>query len=166
MLDLSDGNGDALTVGYVFQEGTNISDRTVKVVQSPPDPNELHNPQRYGSILPESSARPRKRLLGLFLSAPRNSLHDTAYTGNREAGTFEGNGRSHKRQKAHDSRLYSGHDSDRPIHSREGFEDGLYTSSQSSGRHASPVHQVPDSQRSPKKKRGLKLSLPLRIRFM
>ena len=153
-------------MGYVFQEGTNLSDRTVKVVQSPPDPNELHNPQRYGSILPESSARPRKRLLGHSLSAPCNNLHETTYTGAREAGTFEGNGRLNKRQKTHDSRLYGGIDSDSLLVSREGVEESLYVSSQSSGRHASPVQQVLDSQRSPRQKRGLNTSLPLRIRFL
>ncbi len=151
-LDASDTNEDALRVGHVFKETENISDRTVKVVQSPPNPYEQYNSYRYGSILPESSARPRKRLLDQFLPGSRSSPRDVAYDGGWESAPFNSNETSNKRQKTH-ARQFNEMNADRVIRSREGFDEGLYISSQSSVRRGSPVHQVDDSQRSPRNKR-------------
>ncbi len=152
VLDASDEKEYTLTVGHVFKERGNISDRTVKVVQSPPDPNELRNPQRYDSILPDSSARPRKRSLGQSLHGPLSSLRDAGYDGVWGSEPFDSSERSSKRQKMQ-TRPFDEFESDRPIRSCENFEEGLYISSQSSARRGSPVHQVDDSQRSPRNKR-------------
>ena len=140
-------------MGHVFKDDRTIEDRTCKVVQLPPTPEELRNFQRYGSILPESTARPRKRLLDQPLPSSSKSLRSAAYDSAQESEPSESNGRPYKIQKTHNSRLYGKNDFDRPIRSREGFDGGLYISSQSSGRNGSPINQVADSQRSPRNKR-------------
>ena len=153
VLDASNEAGDALTVGEVFKDSAQLIDRTVKVVQLPPDSNDIHNPHRYESILPDSSARPRKRHLDQSPLGSCSSLRDVTYPDDRGSQPLESNGRSNKRQKTQASRPFGQLDSDRPIRSLEGFVKGLCTSSQSSARRGSPVHQVDDSQRSPLNKR-------------
>lgn len=151
VLDASDEREDTLRVGHVFKETADISDRTVKVVQLPPGPYELRNTERYGSILPDSSARPRKRLLGQSLPGPRSSQRDATNDGVWESEPLDSSERSYKRQKMQ-PRAFDDFDSDRPIRSREN-DEGLNISSQASARRGSPVHQVDDSQRSPRTKR-------------
>lgn len=57
-LDLTD------TVGDVFDDRSSSGDiltSICKVIRYPPSPAELHNPNRFTSLLPESAARPQKR---------------------------------------------------------------------------------------------------------
>lgn len=68
-LDLTD------TIGDVFDDRSSNGDiltSICKVIRYPPNPAELHNPTRFASLLPESSARPQKRPPPpLFRDAPR-----------------------------------------------------------------------------------------------
>ena len=57
-LDLTDRVGD------IFNDRSSSGDihtSICKVVRYPPEPAELYNPQRFASLLPESTARPQKR---------------------------------------------------------------------------------------------------------
>ena len=110
-----------------------------------PDPTELQNLQdirRYGSLMPESAARPRKRPLPDALQDRHGS------SGILRAGLPN---RPEKRQRIQDTERIS--NPDRPILSREDAVGG-YHISQASGTEGS-VHQVIDSQRSPGKQRTL-----------
>ena len=144
------------TVGALFRdrkESAPISEWVVKVVRLPPDSAELRNPQRYGSILPGSSARPRKRLRDQSTDRECGSLHRVPYGGERGTERHESTARSSKRQRVQEPSQLDTFASDRPIRSREDFDEGLYDSSRSFRVYGSPVHQVDDSQRSPKSKR-------------
>ena len=153
------------TVGALFRDrgtGAPVSEWTVKVVRLPQDPTEMRKPQRYGSILPQSSARPQKRHI---INAPlgvHSSLFGAPYGGQRDIDLYGVNERLSKRQKLHESSQLDQSDPDRPIRSREDYNQGLLVSSQSSRRQGSPVHQVDDSQRSPKNKRN-EIALVLNI---
>lgn len=107
-LDLTD------TVGDVFDDRSSSGDiltSICKVIRYPPSPAELHNPNRFTSLLPESAARPQKRPPPpLFRDAPRllPSVEDTTDQGRqsafaqsnkrrkvtREASTRDGNTRA------------------------------------------------------------------------
>ena len=99
ILDLAD------TVGDVFDDrAPNGESRTsiVRVAYSPLDGRRLRTATRYGSLMPESSARPRKR--SIEGSPPARSLFQyTGPTPTTENWSSQGSsvtlGRANKRQK-------------------------------------------------------------------
>ena len=107
----------------------------------PPDPAELQNVRRFGSLMPESAAIPRKRPLTIT-----QQVHHNGFEG---WGPEQPNS-MRKRQKTQQACQNEGLDihQDEPIVSREEVV-GVCRSSQMSGTQGS-VHQVVDSQRSPR----------------
>ncbi len=107
----------------------------------PPDPAELQNVRRFGSLMPESAAIPRKRPLTIAQQVHRNGF---------EGWDPEQPNGVRKRQKTQQACHDDGLDihQDEPMISREEIV-GVCRSSQKSGTQGS-VHQVIDSQRSPR----------------
>ena len=107
----------------------------------PPDPAELQNVRRFGSLMPESAAVPRKR--PLTLAQQVHQYGSEGWDPEQPNGT-------RKRQKTQQACHNEGLDihRDEPIESREEVV-GVCRSSQMSGTQRS-VHQVIDSQRSPR----------------
>jgi len=146
VLDLED------TVGDTFDDrDANGNNRlsTVKVLRYPPTAEELNNPQRFSSLLPESSARPKKRPITSHSSNARDRLQHLTSIEDWGTGRLDG---ANKRQKTQDSLIEGILDPDQPIPSHEGQGVEGHHSSQPSGTQGS-VHQVYDSQRSPPRKR-------------
>lgn len=146
-----------LTVGEVFDDlpanTTDISRSIVKVVRSPPTPEELENPLRFVSLAAESSARPRKRPLTQLAAA----VWDSQYPGENAQGwgsdgLIDGNGSASKRRKLQNSVSHTGFGFDRPTFRSEGLQDGVYISSRTSARRLSPNRRVVDSPRSSRKR--------------
>ena len=154
---LEDDDGNALRghlrVGDTFRESRDISDRTVKVVRSPPTEQDLGNPERFASIAPESTARPQKRTHH-HEQTVRSRLHDLV---NAEDWSVraprDGYERAFKRQKTGDASLGDNHGRDQLLPSSEGSGDVIYQTSGLLNSHYAPVHQVDDSQRSPARHR-------------
>lgn len=75
------------TVGNIFDDRTGGAELNatsiVHVVRFPPDREESRNPQSFGSITPESFARPQKHLLSNTQPNVRSSLRDMAAGGSR-----------------------------------------------------------------------------------
>lgn len=147
-----------LTVGEVFDDlpanTTDISRSIVKVVRSPPTPEELENPLRFVSLVAESSARPRKRPLTQLAAA----VWDNQYLGENAQGwgsdgLIDGNGRASKRRKLQNSTSHTGFGSDRQMFRCEGLQDGVYVSSRTSAGRLSPNRRIADSPRSSPRKR-------------
>ena len=107
----------------------------------PPDPAELQYVRRFGSLMPESAAIPRKRPLTIAQQVHRNNF---------EGWDPEQPNSMQKRQKTQQAYHNEGLNvhQDEPIMSREEVA-GVCGSSQVSGTQGS-VHQVIDSQRSPR----------------
>ena len=110
----------------------------------PPDPAELQNVRRFGSLMPESAAIPRKRPLTITQHVHHNGF---------EIWDPEQPNGMRKRQKTQQACQNEGLNihQDEPIVSRE-EGGGLCRSSQMSCTQGS-VHQVIDSQRSPRMNR-------------
>ena len=112
------------TVGNIFDDRTGGAELNatsiVHVVRFPPDRDQSRNPQRFGSITPESFARPQKRLLSDTQPNIRSNLRDMAIPEDLDASQV-GNayGRPVKRQKLQDTTESGSLDPDRPICSRE-----------------------------------------------
>lgn len=106
----------------------------------PPDPAELQDVRRFGSLMPESAAIPRKRPLTITQHVHRNGFDGW---GPEQPNSMR---KRQKTQQACDNEGPSIHQ-DEPILSREEVV-GLSRSSQTGGTQGS-VHQVIDSQRSP-----------------
>ena len=107
----------------------------------PPDPAELHNVRRFGSLMPESAAIPRKRPLTIAQQVHQNGIEgwDPAPRNSMR--------KRQKTQEACQNEDLNIHQ-DEPMWSREEVA-GLCRSSQMSGTQGS-VHQVIDSQKSPR----------------
>lgn len=127
----------------------------VQVHRYPPHPSEIPNVQRFGSLLPESAARPRKRPLTISSQGPPDSL--------RAAASIEGGDDMHpsgnftsssKRQRTHDAFTIGAPYFENAAISREGQTDERPHTSQMSGTQGS-IHQVYDSQLSHANKRML-----------
>lgn len=123
---------------------------TVKVVQEP-----VHKPaqsplQRFDSIPPDSSARPRKRSLGGIAYHARSSMRDFMRPADVERQDRPvGYADSNKRQRIGFQEGSGRDDPDRPMLSRE-RDFGEILSQQSLGdRNESVVRLVQDSQQSP-----------------
>ncbi|MCJ1481233.1 hypothetical protein MMC06_001389 [Schaereria dolodes] len=152
---LEDGWGDTLdgdyTVGDCFEdrtrEGVNVKAHTVLVRREPPCLEDLHNPARFTSLAPESSARPQKRQRGSLLGVATVGQYGNGYM----AGVYD---YGHKRQRVDVSTNGQIHDPDRPLLSSE-RDLGL----NSRGSHPSG-YQVADSQRSPRREQPNGYSTP------
>ena len=107
----------------------------------PPDPAELQNVRRFGSLMPESAAIPRKRPLIIAQQVHQNGFEGW---GPEQPNSMR---KRQKTQQAGQNESLNIHQ-DEPIVSREGVV-GVCRSSQMSGTQGS-VHQVIDSQRSPR----------------
>lgn len=110
----------------------------------PPDPAELQNVRRFGSLMPESAAIPRKRPLTIA-----QQVHQNGFEGWGAEQPNSMRKRQKTQQACQDEGLHIHRDE--PIESREEVV-GVSRSSQVSGTQAS-VHQVIDSQRSPRMNR-------------
>lgn len=143
VLDLEDLVSDA------FKDKSSALDSIVKVARFPPSASELNNPQRYASLLPESAARPQKRILGQDFFNPRDRLAHITSIETWGTGSVDG---ANKRQKTQNAHPYSTFNADYAIPSREVQDITNPHSSQLFGTQDS-VHQVYDSQKSPPRKR-------------
>lgn len=152
ILDLADD-----TVGDIFDDrqpsGENRTS-IVKVARFPPDPSDLRHAERFASLLPESSARPRKRP---FPQSPPRLQDDSRQFRQNEGWVSERPWGSHetanKRPRTFEGRPHGAFDSDQPLPSLENRVTTTYHSSQIPGTQES-VNQVYDSQTSPPKKRS------------
>ena len=110
-----------LSVGDVFYDDRDheLDDRTVLVVQFPPSEEDLRNPLRCASLVPESSAVPGSLA----------SLHKRRYEGDpgyaRDSGYGHKDQIAEKRPRLGESSFGQSRDPDRPIASREGRDDGI-----------------------------------------
>lgn len=151
------------TVGAYFDDRKDFGDKLatnevpptsiVQVFRYPPDPSEHMNHQRFGSLMPESTARPRKRPLAVFTQDSPNSPRAAASIEERDDelphGTFAA---ANKRQRTYDGRVYGSFNPDQPGVSREDQQEGTRILSQTSGTQGS-IHQVFDSQIAPGRRR-------------
>lgn len=145
-----------LTVGEVFDDlpgSTDISRLIVKVVRSPPTPDELGYPLRYVSLAPESSARPQKRRL-----THAEPIWDNQQGGEHaqswgSGGLTNDDGRASKRRKIQNLVPNTPFGSDRPTFPTEGLQDGVYNSSQTTVERLSPRGQIVDYPGSSSRKR-------------
>ena len=145
-----------LTVGEVFDDlpgSSDISRFIVKVVRSPPTPDELDFPLRYVSLAPESSARPQKRRL-----MHAEPIWDNQHRGENAQswgsdGLTNDDGRASKRRKIQNPVSNPLFGSDRPMFPSEGLQDGVYNSSQTTVRRLSPRGQIVDYPGSSSRKR-------------
>jgi len=145
-LDMNDKVGDIFDDRKSGPNGQVNETSIVKVFRYPPDPRELQNPERFASLMPESTARPHKPVLPNVSQNPRAEQgHNGNYGQWRQSN--ETLGTASRRQ-----RVYEGaYNPDRPMISREERGDIPYLSSHPSGTQESR-DQVYDSQRSPPKK--------------
>lgn len=112
------------TVGDIFDDRTGgvelNSTSIVRVVRFPPNRGELNDPQRFGSIMPESIARPQKRLLSNTQSTVRSKLGEMAIPEDLGLSEMDNSyDRAVKRQRLEVATASRRFDPDRPIRSRE-----------------------------------------------
>ena len=147
-------------VGDLFDErgsDGNIRNSILEVHRYPPRSDELENLQRFSSLPPNSSARPRKRPLELHSQpfpsqSSRNTYREIPSIEKWDAETDRPVGTASKRQRTHESGLNRTFNAYQPLRTHEELGDGVHHSSQNSGTQES-IHQVLDSQKSPGKKR-------------
>ena len=150
------------TVGAIFDDRADFPDKLtsqqvlptsiVQVYRYPPDPAEVRNIQRYGSLMPESSARPAKRPIADLDRVPQNSQ----FTIDSIEGVDDGNSQAtfvapNKRQRTHEPHKSNLHDLLRLSQMREQQGESLQSQKV---RNEGPLYQVEDSQKSPTGKRG------------
>lgn len=124
------------------------SNSIVRVYRFPPDPRELRNSVRFGSLMPESTARPRKRPHTNLFETPRNSLHAVASIEVCNDELPNGNFKvPNKRQRINDALPDGISVSDQPTLSQGYAKESNDISSQIIGTQGS-IHQVHDSQGS------------------
>ena len=146
------------TVGAHFDDRTDFPERlsssevlptsVVQIYRYPPDPREVTNIRRYGSLMPESTAIPRKR--ALEVSTPGNASSSRVTASIEDRVGAQPNGMyavPNKRQRIHDWRLDRECSAGQQLHSQADEAERLQPTSQHS------VHQVYDSQGSPARKR-------------
>ena len=140
------------TVGDIFDDRTGGAELNatsiVRVVRFPPDREELNNPQRFGSIMPESFARPQKRLFSNTQPAIWSNCREVALPEDSEAGqASDGYGREVKRQRLQDATTSRSFDPDRPVRSRESDRGENPQRRLPPIRQISQLHLTEDSQR-------------------
>ena len=157
-------------VGDLFDDrgvDGSIRNSILEVHRYPPEPDEQIS-QRFFSLAPNSSARPRKRPLELPTQSypPRNSRNIHREIPSIEESDVETDrpfGTAPKRQCTNESMLNRTFHTHQSMGMRKGPGGGSYHSSQISGTQES-VLQVLDSQKSPGKKRTSRLwhlSIPI-----
>lgn len=150
------------TVGAIFDDRADFPDKllgnevlptsVVQVYRYPPDPQGPPSRQRFGSLMPGSSAIPRKRPFTISVHDPLNSQNAIASVeavdGLRSDGMLSG---LKKRQRTHDARMSGALGLDQRLQSVETQAEGFPHVSQRSGTQES-IHQVIDSQMSSTRK--------------
>ena len=139
-----------------------LSTSVVKVYRYPPDPTELANIQRYGSLMPESSARPRKRPLTMSNALPqRDQLVMASVEGVGEVRSDGSFTTPSKRRRIDGMRVEESSPFEPRRQGRSSIAD-QFRNSEERGTQRS-IHQVYDSQTSPAKgsKSSALLSDPL-----
>ncbi len=119
------------------------SNSIVRVYRFPPDPRELRNTLRFGSLMPESAARPRKRPHATLVQSSRNHVHAVASI--EECDDQLPNSYfkvPNKRQRTNEASR-----SDQPMLSQGYGKEGIHIDLQTGGTQGS-IHQVYDSQDS------------------
>lgn len=147
-------------VGDLFDDrgaDGNIRNSILEVHTYPPIPDGLETLQRFSSLAPTSSAKPRKRPLELptqpyFSQNSRNIYRVRPSIEEGDAETSRPIGTASKRQRIQESEPNRTFDAHQPFGMREEQGGGPYHSSQMTGTQES-IHQVLDSQNSPGKKR-------------
>lgn len=147
-------------VGDLFDDrgaDGNIRNSILEVHRYPPRPETLETLQRFTSLAPTSSARPRKRPLELpsqpyLLQNSRNLQHEIPSIEEWDAENHTLFRPATKRQRTHEPRLNGTSGARQLLSMREERGGEQYHSSQTSGTQES-IHQVLDSQKLPKKKR-------------
>ncbi len=135
-----------------------IRNSILEVHRYPPKPDLLETLQRFSSLAPTSSARPSKRPLELpsqsYPSQNSQNLHREIPSIEEEwdAETVRPFGTAAKRQRTQGPTLNGTSGAHQLFGIREERGGGQYYSSQTTGTQES-IHQVPDSQKSPRKKR-------------
>lgn len=136
----------------------NIRNSILEVHRYPPRPDQLETLQRFSSLAPNSSVRPRKRPLELpsqsyFSQSVGNILREipSVEEWDAEANTSSLGTRA-KRQRTHESNLNRTFDAHQKLIIGEEQGGRPFHSSQTSGTQES-IHQVLDSQKSVGKKR-------------
>lgn len=146
-LDMNDKVGDIFDDRKPGLNGQVNETSIVKVLRYPPTPKELQNPQRFASLMPESTARPLKRLPPTFAQNDRFE-QDCVGGYDQRRQPNETIGAASKRR-----RIQNGaYNPDQPILSSEERGDEFFNSSQPPGTQQSTA-QINDSQRSPYKHR-------------
>lgn len=141
-LDMSDKVGDIFDDRNPGPNGQMNETSIVKVLRYPPTQREIQTPHRFASLMPESTARPLKRLPSMM---SQESRVEQGYVGIHEQWRqpHETFGTASKRR-----RVYEGaRDPDQPMQSSEERADRIYYSLQPLGTQLfRPTIQ--DSQRS------------------
>lgn len=140
------------TVGDIFDDRTGgvelNSTSIVRVVRFPPNRGELNDPQRFGSIMPESIARPQKRLLSNTQPTVRGIHGEMAIPEDLELSEMDNSyDRAVKRQRLEVATASRRFDPDRPIRSRERDRGETPQRRLPPVRQASTSHFVEDSER-------------------
>ena len=154
LLDMED------TVGAIFDDRTDFPERLssnevlatsiVQVHRYPPNPGELPRFQRLGSLMPESSARPKKRPYAASQQSPTDDQRTLSSI--ERPYDVRSNGISaapNKRQRTREPHAYG---SDWRMNPGEDLAEGNHPTSQTVGTQGS-VHQVYDSQEPATQKR-------------
>ena len=139
-------------VGDLFDDrgaDGSIRNSILEVHRYPPKPDELDTIQRFSSLAPNSSARPRKRPLESYLSQNLQNIHrEIPSIEESDAETSRPFGTANKRRRTQEPTLNRTFSAHQPSSLREEQGSGLNHSSQTSGTQES-IHQVLDSQKSP-----------------
>ncbi|KAL6716230.1 hypothetical protein ACLMJK_005796 [Lecanora helva] len=157
--NLTTVHGDLLDtedcVGSIFDDRADFPDRLssdevlatsiVRVHRYPPETEDLRNAHRFGSLMPESFARPRKRPpVEATQAAPTEGKVFTSVEGGSDEQGFAN---PNKRQRVHESFV---HESPHSVHGHRPeivVSDRSYQGSDLLGTQGS-IHQVCDSQES------------------
>ncbi|CAF9943073.1 MAG: hypothetical protein ALECFALPRED_010544 [Alectoria fallacina] len=158
-------------VGDLFDDrgvDGSIRNSILEVHRYPPEPDEQIS-QRFSSLAPNSSARPRKRPLELpphsYPSRNSRNLHrEIPSIEESDVETDRPFGTAPKRQCTDGSRLNRTFHTHQSMGMRKDPGGGSYHSSQTSGTQES-VHQVLDSQKSPGKKHANPYGTPTSLPF-
>lgn len=152
-------------VGDLFDDrgaDGNIRNSILEVHRYPPRQDQVETSQRFSSLAPDSSARPRKRPLELSSQSPpsqhsRNMHREVPSIEAWDVEPIRAFETATKRQRTRGSRRSRTFDANQSLRMREEQGGGLYHSLQISGTQES-IHQVPNSQKSPGKRRTSWLS--------
>lgn len=122
------------------------SNSIVRVYRYPPDPEELRSTIRYGSLLPESTARPRKRPHANSFQLPRDSLLAVASVEDRDSNlTNKARALPSKRQRTQEAQLNEAFSSGQTDPPQRHIDGSVRVTPRPAGTQSSG-HRVCDSQ--------------------